>query len=80
MQVFHTAGVPPSSGSTMRPNIGCTRNSRNALVKMAAVNTASTARPRPVDTPGWAVAAGMARAGVCWVKGALAGAEGFLRG
>ena len=30
MQVFHTAGEPPSSGSTILPNMGCTWKSRNA--------------------------------------------------
>ena len=31
MQVFHTAGVPPSSGSTNLANIGSTRNNRAEL-------------------------------------------------
>ena len=34
--VFQTAGDPPSSGSTMRANIGCTRNSSTALTNTAA--------------------------------------------
>lgn len=41
MQVFHTAGEPPSSGSTMRLNTGWTRKSRNALQ-----NTAHAYAPR----------------------------------
>jgi hypothetical protein len=31
MQVFHTDGVPPSSGSNNFPNIGCTENNNSAL-------------------------------------------------
>jgi hypothetical protein len=30
MHVFHTAGVPPSSGRIILPTIGCTTNSRAA--------------------------------------------------
>jgi hypothetical protein len=33
--VFQTAGEPPSSGSTIRANIGCTRNSSAALTRIA---------------------------------------------
>ena len=33
MHVFQTAGAPPSSGSTMRPNIGCTENKSVALIR-----------------------------------------------
>ena len=40
MATDHTAGEPPRMGRIMRVNIGCTANSRKALVKMAAVNTA----------------------------------------
>src|SRR5687767_6904692 len=47
MQVFHTAGEPPSSGSTILPNIGCTRNSSPALVNTAAVNVASSGSAKP---------------------------------
>ncbi len=32
----HTDGEPPSRGSTMRVNIGCTENSSSALVNTAA--------------------------------------------
>jgi hypothetical protein len=31
MQVLHTAGAPPSKGSTNLAIIGCTQNSRKAL-------------------------------------------------
>jgi hypothetical protein len=34
MQVVHTAAVPPSRGSSSFATIGCTINSRLALVKM----------------------------------------------
>src|SRR4051812_46368808 len=64
MQVFHTAGVPPSSGSTMRLNIGCTRKRRNALVKIAAVYTASTAPPAAGRT-GTAAGADDGAGGAC---------------
>ena len=37
MATDHTDGEPPRVGSTMRVNIGCTANSRSALVNMAAV-------------------------------------------
>ncbi len=33
MQVFHTAGVPPSLGNTILAIIGWTRNSKLALTK-----------------------------------------------
>src|SRR4051794_36517615 len=74
MQVFHTAGVPPSSGSTKRLNIGCTRKSRKALVKMAAVKTASTQRCAAVGgaaAGASAASAGGAATGVCWLNEAL---------
>ena len=48
MATDQTDGEPPSRGSTMRVNIGCTANSSSALVNTAAVNTARTrARRRP---------------------------------
>src|SRR5688500_6289874 len=58
MQVFHTAGVPPSSGRMIRPTIGWTTNSSAALRKMAAVNatTAPETRRRMIRWPimgGW---------------------------
>ena len=36
MHVLHTAGVPPSSGSTILPTIGCTTNNSPAPRKMVA--------------------------------------------
>src|SRR2546423_1868381 len=33
MQVFQTAGVPPSDGMASLPTSGCTRNSKVALAK-----------------------------------------------
>jgi hypothetical protein len=33
----HTAGVPPSLGSTILANSGCTANNSAALTKIAAV-------------------------------------------
>ena len=38
MEVFHTAGDPPSSGSSTRPMIGCTENTSAAEVKIARAN------------------------------------------
>src|SRR5262245_62402091 len=38
MQVFHTAGAPPSSGSTIFATIGCTTNRRLALTKAVKAN------------------------------------------
>ena len=43
MHVFHTAGVPPSSGKAILENIGCTTNSSAALTNTAAVNASATA-------------------------------------
>ena len=37
MATDHTDGEPPSRGSTMRVNIGCTANKRSALTNTAAV-------------------------------------------
>jgi hypothetical protein len=34
MQVFHTAGVPPSTGSSIFAIIGSTENSKTALTKI----------------------------------------------
>src|SRR4051812_31880703 len=39
MQVFHTAGEPPSSGSSRRATSGCTRNNSAALRNSVAVNS-----------------------------------------
>src|SRR6516164_7333525 len=41
MQVFHTAGVPPSSGRVILPTMGSTRNSRVALQNSVSANTIS---------------------------------------
>src|SRR5438270_12353001 len=49
MQVFHTAGVPPSKGSTILANIGWTRNSSAELRnRVPAKRTGSMdRRPEP---------------------------------
>jgi hypothetical protein len=39
MQVFHTAGEPPSNGSISLPNRGCKINIRVALTKSVPANT-----------------------------------------
>jgi hypothetical protein len=39
MATDHTPGAPPSRGSTILVNIGCTANSSAALRKMDAVKT-----------------------------------------
>jgi hypothetical protein len=44
MATDHTEGEPPSFGSTMRANIGCTANRSKALVNTAAENATSTKR------------------------------------
>ena len=41
MQVFHTAGVPPSSGRIILPIIGWTRNSSEALTNSVSGRTAA---------------------------------------
>ncbi len=43
MQVFHTAGEPPSSGKAILPNMGCTRNSNSALTNRVMENSGSKA-------------------------------------
>jgi hypothetical protein len=45
MQVVHTAGLPPSSGSTILPNIGSTTKSSAALRKTASVNASPMTPP-----------------------------------
>ena len=42
MATDHTAGAPPSRGSTILVNIGCTANSSVALKKIADVKTTSS--------------------------------------
>src|SRR5262245_9172064 len=41
MQVFHTAGVPPNSGSIILPTMGSTRKSNDALQNRVSANTPS---------------------------------------
>jgi UDP-N-acetylenolpyruvoylglucosamine reductase len=41
MQVFHTAGVPPSIGSTILANMGSTQNKRVALIKRVSAKNAT---------------------------------------
>src|SRR6266545_3940841 len=51
MQVVQTAGVPPSSGSSILPTSGCTTNSSKALTKIVNVKrTGSRARERRIGT------------------------------
>ena len=38
MQTVHTEALPPNQGRICLAMIGCTRNSRNALVKTVAAN------------------------------------------
>ena len=42
MATDHTAGDPPSCGSTILVNIGCTANRSAALRKIAVVKAASS--------------------------------------
>src|SRR5205823_3237708 len=44
MHVFHTAGVPPSIGSSILPIIGWTRKSSVALTKRVAANKNSSGK------------------------------------
>ena len=39
MAVFQTAGEPPSAGSTMRLNMGCTQNTSSALTNSVTANS-----------------------------------------
>ena len=55
MQVFQTAGLPPSSGSTIFPNIGSATNTSAALVKSVAPKRGVSSRlpvaaVRPADS------------------------------
>ena len=45
MHVFHTVGVPPSSGNSIRAIIGCTQNNSSALVKIAVAKSHAAAAP-----------------------------------
>src|SRR5438552_18213461 len=42
MQAFQTAGLPPSSGSTILPTIGWTMNSSDALTNSVTANSSGT--------------------------------------
>jgi hypothetical protein len=50
MQVVQTDGVPPNQGNIMRPIIGCTKKSKNALRKaMEAATSENPARELDID-------------------------------
>jgi hypothetical protein len=49
MATDQTDGEPPSLGSTMRANIGCTANKSSALTNTAAVNAARMTAGRVVS-------------------------------
>jgi hypothetical protein len=51
MQVFQTAGDPPSDGNTIRAIIGCTRKRRNALTKSVTVNKTDTTVLQAKNSP-----------------------------
>src|SRR5262245_50193001 len=63
MQVFHTAGVPPSIGSSIRPIIGWTRNRRVALRNKVSANSSSSGRAAAGAMPGTDALVGVALAG-----------------
>ena len=48
MQVFHTAGDPPSSGRIILATIGSTMNTSAALVKIALAKMAGAKRTRVI--------------------------------
>jgi hypothetical protein len=54
MHVFHTAGVPPRSGSIILAIIGCTTNSREELRNSVSANRKTmhpqTANRMPADS------------------------------
>jgi hypothetical protein len=50
MQAFHTAGLPPSNGSTIFPTIGWTMNNSEALTKRVAANKKGTAKLQGVSS------------------------------
>ena len=54
MHVFQTDGVPPSIGSTIFENIGCTAKSSAAFMNSVIENSATTApeRVKTRFTPG----------------------------
>jgi hypothetical protein len=47
MATDHTMGAPPSLGSTILANIGCTRNSNSAERSSVAANSAGAKRSKP---------------------------------
>ena len=51
--VFHTAGEPPSSGSTIFANKGSTQKSRNALARAVAEKSISTVGRYKAKDLGW---------------------------
>ena len=51
--VFHTAGEPPSSGSTIFANRGSTQKSRNALARAVAEKSISTVGRYKAKDLGW---------------------------
>src|SRR5829696_6118645 len=60
MQVVHTAGLPPSSGRTILPNMGSTTNNRAALRKTASVNAKALYVPLASDKGSWLTSSGAA--------------------
>src|SRR5579885_1905346 len=52
MQVFHTAGDPPSIGRIILPIIGSMRNSRSALAKRVDAKTTSMSRGNGATSSG----------------------------
>src|SRR5436305_12567859 len=65
MQVFHTAGVPPSIGRSILPIIGWTRNSSVALTNRVSANRSSSGRAanRKGHLRGWRAGRGIRPAG-----------------
>ncbi len=55
MATDHTCGAPPSRGSTILVNIGCTANKSAALRKIAAVSTGSSGLVRAESVTGRSV-------------------------
>src|SRR5215204_3115904 len=69
MQVVHTAGLPPSSGRTILPNIGSTTNNRAALRKTASVNAKALYLTLASDSGRWFTSSGAALVfTVCSIK------------
>jgi len=53
MQVFQTAGEPPSKGNKIFPNSGCSTNISDALVNKVAANRKIRDKLRSVVAFGW---------------------------